>query len=197
MTMSSKTKRLEAVEVQLTPKEWAIRLADEMRKDGMEFILKDASAFKAFHSLRKQAEEKYPGNKPEDVSARNRLYRDLSIEFHALKKMTGKINEEIQKRAEVGGLEAALKISTLQTIILQDAFGRTARKAADWIELVKTEDKDDEENRQVMLNELGAFTHVDFSERISDSLPIGDIKIRFPTVIERWVRDAVVISVSR
>jgi hypothetical protein len=187
-------KRLDEVESQLTPKEWAIRLADEMRKSShTEFVKKTASAFKAFPSLQKQAEEKYPGTKPADIQARHRLYRELQTEYHALKKLIGQVNEAVMNRAEKAGLEAALKISTLQTTILQDAFGRTARKAAGWIEVYETEGKDEEENRKVMLSELQAYMDVNFGEKATDSLPIGDIKLRFPTIIENWIKAAVVL----
>jgi len=191
-------KRLDAIEIRLTPKEWAIRFIDEAQKSGAENPktkqeLLDASRRigAAFEALSKQAEEKYPGQRPEDRQARARLERELHLEYHALKRLVGKVNEEIERKAALAGLDAALKISTLQTIILQDAFGRTAKKAADWIEDFKTEDKDEEENRQVMLDELGAYMDVDFSEKFSDSLPIGNIRIRFPTVIENWVKAAV------
>jgi hypothetical protein len=198
MTISSKEKRLDVIEIMMTPKEWAIRSLDETQRTGGENpktkqelldISRRISA--AFDALSKQAEEKHPGNKPEDRQARTRLERELHLEYHALKKLIGKVNEETERRAALAGLDAALKISTLQTIILQDAFGRTARKAAEWIEDFKTEDKDDEENRQVMLDELTAYMDVDFSEKFSDSLPLGNIRIRFPTVIENWVKAAV------
>jgi len=192
MTISTNMKRLDKVEIQLTPKEWAIRLADEMRKSShTEFLKKEASAFKAFPALQKQAEEKYPGTKTEDIQARKRLYRNLQIEFHVLKKLLAKVNEAILNRAEKAGLEAALEISTLQTIIVQDAFGRTARKAAGWIEVYETEGKDEEENRQIMLDELQAYMDVNFGEKVTDSLPIGNVRIRFPSIIEIWVKDAV------
>lgn len=195
MTMSSKTKRLDAVEIQLTPKEWAIRLVDESMKlksyDGegtirvLTPILNQAGA-----AFGKQAEEKHPGNKPEDVRARYQLNQALRTEFHALKKLLAEVNLAIRDRAEKAGLEAALKISSLQTIILQDAFGRTARKAAGWIEVYETEGKDEEENRQIMLDELRAYMAVDFGEKATDSLPLLDMKIRFPSIIEKWVKDA-------
>ena len=63
----------------------------------------------------------------------------------------------LMTRAEMDGLKAALKLSTLHTLILQDAFGRTARKAALWIQEYKPADADEEEERQVMLKELAAY----------------------------------------
>lgn len=168
MTPSSKAKRLDAIEVNLSPKEWAIRVADDMRKTGADnaaFIKKMEEA-DPFDALDKQAEAKHPGNKPEDVSARKRLRRELATEFHALKKLIGVVNEIVEKRIDRASLEAALKISTLQTTILQDAFGRTAKKAAGWIDVIESQNKDEEEERQVMLKELKAYMDVDFGKSI-------------------------------
>ena len=193
ITTSANKKRLDEVEIQLTPKQRAIRLADEARKSSAAEIIKKYEGFKDFEALSKQAAEKYPGTKTENIQARKRLYRDLQIEFHTLKKLLAKVNEAIMNQAEKAGLEAALKISTLQTVILQDAFGRTARKAAGWIEVYETEGKDEEENRQIMLSELQAYMDVNLGEKATDSLPIGDIKIRFPSIIEIWVKNAVLL----
>lgn len=129
MTASSKIKRLDEIESQLTPKEWAIRLADEMRKAGDKDQSAAVKAFeallkRAMSAISKQVEEKHPGKKPEDVRAGAALHRALQTDFHALKKLLGQVNEDIRDQAEKAGLEAALKISTLQTIILQDAFVR-------------------------------------------------------------------------
>jgi len=193
MTTSSKIKRLENVEINLTPKEWAIRLADESRKKdfGPKSAMKFFDDFDPFGMLEKQAEQEHPGNKPEAISARRKHLRELWTEFHALKMLLAKINRTIAERTERAGMEAALKISTLQTVILQDAFGRTARKATGWIKQIEPEDKDEKENIDVMLAELDAYAGIDFGEKYSDSIRIGDMKLRFPTIIENWIKEAV------
>lgn len=197
MTTSAKNKRLDKVEANLTPKGWAIRFLDESQRTGgknpatkQEFDLVQKAIGGGFDALSKQAEEKYPGHKPEDIQARKRMRQNLEIEFHALKKLIGSVNEEILNRAALAGLDAALKISTLQTIVLQDAFSRTARKATEWIEDIKTTDEGDEINRTIMLDELGAYTEVSLAEKVTDSLPIGNLRLRFPTVVENWVKAA-------
>jgi len=196
MTLSANIKRLDEIELRLSPKEWAIRFLDESRgfqtpASRREFDKLQKLMADAFQSLSQQAKEQYPGNKPENIRARKRVDRALTIEYHALKKLIGIVNEEIQQRAALAGLDAALKISTLQTIILQDAFSRTARKATEWIEDIKTSDEDDENNRQVMLVELAAYTDISLAERVTDSLPLGHLRLRFPTVVDNWVRTAV------
>lgn len=201
MTTTTKKKRIDKIEGQLTPKQWAISLADEMQKYPSQVaffssfgpVLEELPWMKPFPAFDKLAEEKYPGKNSEDIRAKNQLTEKLSREYQVLKLLILDTNEIIQNRIGRAGLEAALKLSTLQTIILQDAFARTASKAAEWIEQYKTEDQDDEEERQIMLKELAAYTEVSYAERASDSLPIGNIRIKFPTVIELWVRDAVLV----
>jgi hypothetical protein len=58
--------------------------------------------------------------------------------FHALKKLIFKASEMIKSKAKIIRLKTDLKLSTLQTLILQDAIGRTARKAAEWAKHYKT-----------------------------------------------------------
>src|SRR5712692_12040044 len=169
MTASSPDqKRLAKIEVQLTPKEWAIRLAAEMRKHPRQEgfwkaitkgTYRDSLIVKPFFKLAEQAEARHPGNSPEDIHARNQLNRKLRTEFHSLKGVIFKVNETIMSKAETNGLKAALKLSTLHTLILQDAFGRTASKVAAWVEEYKAADVDEEE-RQVMLKELDAYRYV-------------------------------------
>ena len=195
MTLSANIKRLDEIELRLSPKEWAIRFLDESRgfqtpASRREFDKLQKLMADAFQSLSQQAKEQYPGNKPENIRARKRVDRALTIEYHALKKLIGIVNEEIQQRAALAGLDAALKISTLQTIILQDAFSRTARKATEWIEDIQTSDEGDEANRSIMLDELSAYTDVSLAEKVTDSLPIGNLRLRFPTVVENWVKAA-------
>ena len=202
MTKTTAKKRLDEIEAQLTSKEWAIRLADEIRKypsideaikaslkvPNEEAILGD----KPYQALSRQAEERHPGRKPEDMAAYNKLAEKLWTEYDTLRHVIFKINIRIMERLEVYGLKAALKLSTLQTVILQDAFGRTAGKAALWVEEYKTADEDEEENRQIMLKELAAYTDVSFAETLTDSLPLGPgIRLRVPSVIEEWVQDTV------
>ncbi len=198
ITRTSKEKRLDEVEIQMTPKDWAIRLVDEFRKyptkDAALAAMAKASRaedslpLRPFHVLIEQAEKQYPGKRPEDIRAKNKLSRELRMTFHALKLLATATNEEILKRAQKAGLEAALRLSRLETMILQDAFGRTARKAVGWIEDFKTADKDDKENKDIMLRELAAYTDVYYGEKFADSIPLpGGIRLRWPSFIEEWV----------
>lgn len=85
---------------------------------------------KAFDVLKKQAQERHPGNKPEDIRLRDRLYDALREEYHTLKLLQKVVALAIANQADSLSLRAALKLSQLHTLILQDAFGRTASKFA-------------------------------------------------------------------
>lgn len=207
MTTTTTKKRLGEIEAKLTPKEWAIMLAAEIRKypsfdDAIKAELKippeeAITQQKPFKAFMEQAEKSHPGRKPEDMDAYNQLSRKLWTDFTTLRTILFQSNINVMERLEVYGLKAALKMSTLQTLILQDAFGRTAKKAALWVEEYKTADKDEEENRQIMLQELAAYTDVSFAERAADSLPLGPgLRMRFPSPIEEWVQDIIELIVN-
>jgi len=127
MNKDAKSKRLDKIEVQLTPKQWAIRLADEMgrypsQEDHLKAIMKGTyrqSPFtKPFYTLAQQAKEHWPQRSVSEVS----LNCKLRMEFHALKLLINQINTEIKLKAETNRLKAALQSSKLHTLSLQDAF---------------------------------------------------------------------------
>lgn len=194
---TNKSKRLSEIKTHLTPKEWAIIKVDEMRQyasitDYVDETMNDQE--EAIDALERQADERHSKDNPKEVHAFNQLNKKLWMDFVTLMKLAMSVNLKIHQTAEKIGLQAAHKLSTLHTLILQDAFGRTARKAALWVKEYKAADKDEEENRQLMLKELAAFSDVDFGERFSDSLPIGpNLRLRFPSIIEEWVKGTVAL----
>jgi hypothetical protein len=142
-----------------------------------------------------QAEERHPGKKSEDIRAKVKLSQALRMEFHGLKGLIARVNDAIERKGEVVGLKAALKLARLDTIVLQDAFGRTARKAAERIKHDMTAGTDDKEDRQRVMEELAAYLPTDYGEKWADSVPASDgIRIRFPSVIEDWVAEAVALA---
>ena len=197
MPTATKKKRLDKIELQLTPKEWAIRLADELRRHSSDadFLKSMAKGtyrelpfVRPFYALAEQAEEHCPGSKPEDIHATNQLNRKLRTEFHALKVLIAVVNETIQSKAETNRLKVALKLSTLHMLILQDAFAGTARKVAAWVEECKTADK--EEEHQVMLMELSAYSDMISADGVVDkSHPTSGHRPGLPSLIENWADD--------
>jgi hypothetical protein len=204
--MTIKQKRISAIEAALTPKEWAIWLADQMRsypskEDLMRTIAKgsrQASPFlKPYQGMRQQAEDRYPGDKPEAVRARIIFNKEQRFEYKSLLELIDMANEITETGAKTFGMKAALKLARLETIVLQDAFGRTARKAVQWVEEYKTFDAAEEESRQGMLLELAAYTPLDFGEKWSDSVPIlRGVRFRVPSVIEDWIAEVVALSLN-
>src|ERR1039457_3702029 len=74
-------KRLDKIETFLTPKDWAIRLVDEMRsypsacdhvKELVKLPFNELPDQRAFLALKEQAGERHPGRKPEDIHVRQR-----------------------------------------------------------------------------------------------------------------------------
>jgi hypothetical protein len=196
MTASTKQKRLDKIEILMSPREWAIKLADEIRKyPNTDAYIRATSYDKArrpYVALDEQIEERYLGKKPEDARARSQLLRKLQIEYITLVSLILDINKYIGFKIEAMGLRAVLGLSRLHNLLLEDTFGRTASKAALRIGEYKTADADEEKERQIILKELATYTDVSLAEKPSDSLPLGTgLRLRFPSPIEIWVQEIV------
>ncbi len=172
MKASAKEKRLETMELQLTPKEWAINLADEMRSHRSEadFVRVVADKpyrawpwVKPFFKLCDQAEARYSDNRQESIHARNWSAQRLRTEFHALKKLI------IRSKTETIRLKTGLKMSILHTLILEDAIARAATKTTEWAKRYNTADAETDRDRHLILNELAAYE--EFGLRSRASLP--------------------------
>jgi hypothetical protein len=143
MTTTTAKKRLEEIETYLTPKEQAIKLADEMRKypDALACMkalvklpLRELPVQRPFYAFERQAAEQHPGDEPEDIRARNRRTHELWREFHKLKLLMRDVNRAMQEKIERIALQVALRLSALHALILQDAFAHTATNAAAFTE---------------------------------------------------------------
>jgi hypothetical protein len=169
MTTGTRQKRLDRIEVQLTPKEWAIRMAQEIRQlpSGLAYARALAEGYvqdlksKAYCALRQQAEERHPGKRPENISACTKYKRNLHMELHALEMLMAQVNEAISVKADNAMLEVALNLAKLHALILQDAFGRTAGKAAQWAEAHKPSSGREERVRHELIKELYNYCDAD------------------------------------
>lgn len=195
--VNTKAKRIEQIEAKLTPVQAAIRRADELRQAPslLEYTRPKDSDGNTAAKLAKQdslstrfkelAKVKHPGNSPADHQAAKKLYTKYWIEYDTRINLINTVQSIIRERTERAGAEAALKLQTLTIIILRDSFSRTAEKAAEWVEEYKTADKEEEQNRQIMLDELASY-YVN-TEPGSRSLPLGGVTIVFPSAIEGWI----------
>jgi hypothetical protein len=134
MTTTTAHKRLDEIETHLTPKEWAIRLADEMRKypDALAHMkalvklpLHELPVQRPYFAFEKQAAERHPGDNPDDIRARHRLTDALWGEFHTLKLLVRQVDQTMQRKVETISLQAALQLSALHALILEDALAQT------------------------------------------------------------------------
>ena len=89
MDKDAKSKRLDKIEIQLTPKQWAINLAVEMRRYASqeEFLkaiakgtYRQSPFTKPFYALAQQAEERWPGQNQEHWCRQVELGRKLRAE---------------------------------------------------------------------------------------------------------------------
>jgi hypothetical protein len=127
MKNSADNKRLDKIELQLTPKQWAIRLADESRRyPSLEAFMqgtakgtyRQSPSIAPFYALAEQAEERWPKETRKEFELSNKL----RMEFQSLKSLINNINNDFLIRAERNRLRAALQKSKLHTLILQGAF---------------------------------------------------------------------------
>jgi hypothetical protein len=142
MSIASNGKRLDKIDRQLTPKQWAIRLADEMRQyaseeDFLRAIAKgtyqQSPFIFPFYELGKQAAERWPVPSPENHHSAAILNQKLRGEFHVLKIIIVKANQTIKSKGEMCWMKNALQLSKLQAMTLRDAFEQFARSVATYI----------------------------------------------------------------
>jgi hypothetical protein len=162
MSNARNDKRLDRIESQLTPKDWAIKLANEIRlyPNNPAFLraiakgtYRESPYIKPFFALAQQAEDRHPGEKQENVRARQVFSQNLRMEYQALKSMINSINEVIRVQAQMNRLMIRALAVQLHGLILQDAFAQTAGRTATWVERWAA-DTPDEKERQLILKEL-------------------------------------------
>jgi hypothetical protein len=193
MNTTTARQRLDEIENYLTPKEWAIRLAGEWRKYPDALACMKALAKLPFDELpvrrpyfafEEQAGELHPGEEPEDPRARHRLTHELWHEFHVLKLLIRRVNEEMQRKVESICWQAAFQWSALHALILQNACGRTATRAA---ALLKTQkERETKRERQVVLKELAAFTEAGPGEPPPTRMPSEAAPGGYPSPLVEW-----------
>ena len=193
--MTTAHKRLDKIETFLTPKDWAIRLVDEMRsypsafdhvKELVKLPFNELPDQRAFLALKEQAGERHPGRKPEDIHVRQRLTFALWDEFQTLKLLIASSNQTMQAKFERISLEAGLKLSALHSLILEEAFAQTASQAIALIKPQKRVDADAARQHQTVLKQLAAFAEVGILRTPFKSLQPENKSMDFPSPLEEW-----------
>jgi hypothetical protein len=127
-------RRLDEIERQLTPKQWAIKLADDLRRypsqdDFLKAIgsgtYRQSPFVLPFFALSKQARERWPKSDQEGIQKAAEFCRNIRMEFHALKMLIDITNSGLENRTETSRLRAALQLSRLHSLILEDSTVRT------------------------------------------------------------------------
>jgi hypothetical protein len=134
MKNSANNRPLDKLELELSPKQWAIKLVHEMRqypsqKDFFKGIATGScqqSPFtRPFYALAEQASKRSSKGKPESISEENKLNRKLRSEFKALKSLVSNVNDKMEIKSRTNREKAAVQLLKLHSLILQDAFSRT------------------------------------------------------------------------
>src|SRR5277367_972672 len=119
--------RLANIELHLTPKQWAILMADEMRRYTSEVDFLKAIAKGTFrqspyaaplYALAQQVEEFGSGNGRGKRRAAIQLEQKLRDEFYAYRDLITNVNETIQNEAVWCREKCALRLSEFQFMIL-------------------------------------------------------------------------------
>lgn len=190
MSTSTYQERLDEIELQLNPKQWALKLVDEARAhpSGAEFIRSVAKGMCAewptvrpLHALTEQARQGYAAKEPEDIQAWRKSARQLRRDFWFLRRLFFSINASIESETKSLRLSAALMLSRLETLILRDAAGRTAERAATWIEQQGHTNSDQEH-----LSILSELAELSKKETSGTNAGGSGRRVRLPVAIECW-----------
>ena len=163
MTLTKLRKRLNEIETELTPKEWARQVIGEIREypsdvDCMKawdkLPLSQHPLDKPYRALEKMAGRRYPGRRPKDVRVRLELTRKLWTDFSFLLHLPLVVSRKVEQEAWNAGTLAALRLSELHSLLVQDLHGSGAAKAAAWIEAHPPANGEDEGAWQALLTEL-------------------------------------------
>ncbi len=162
MSVASEHRRLDDVEIYLSPKEWAIQLTQQMRlysneEDFWKAIAKenyrDCLLIKPISKLDQQAQATYPDKS--DISQRIELSQKLRTEFQELKIFICKFNAIIERNADIIIRVVGLAASQLEIQLQEDHFCSVANAAAACIK--RTERHVEAES---ILRMLRSFAHL-------------------------------------
>ena len=175
MSIGAVNKRLDEIERHLSPKEWAIQLAEKMRqypceKDFWKAVVKEPSQecllFKPLFRLDEQTRTDVPGKRREDINERNENERnELShkrrAEFQQLKLFIASLNTIIKDKTQIIALEFALKASRIESLSQELLFCKLAQTAASWIRrMAKSGGEQQPEEQPRVLWLLRTFAHL-------------------------------------
>jgi hypothetical protein len=177
--MTTPESRLDKIESQLTPKQWSIRLADEQRQypsagDYLRAVvakpLQEPLKWRGFEALTKQAEERYPGNRPEDMESREEFRLKLCREFHTFNVIQAQVNVTVTLQTKSLALRVMVMLWQLHALIFQDAFGEANKN-----------------ERQAMLVEFAASVIEDSGGRSPVDLEAGQpFNVGHSILVKEW-----------
>jgi hypothetical protein len=162
MSIASEHRRLEDVEIYLSPREWAIQLTQQMRlysneEDYWTAITKenyrDCLLIKPLSKFDQQAQAAYPDKS--DIRQRIELSQKLRTEFQELKIFISNLNGITHHMTDSVVLAASEQSWRLENLFLENRFCRVAHAVVAWIRRTERD-----EEAEVILRMLTYFTYV-------------------------------------
>jgi len=170
MGKSAKQKRLnnllDSIEINLTPTQWAVSYADDIRRlptnrEALKALAKGAYVesplVKPYNFLSQQAQDRHPESQPHEVSVRTQLTQNLVREYHLLTTLIRKINADLDANLATVALMSLQETSNFDLLVLTHSFALAAWKAARWIKHGKRDTADRESQRQQILSQLATL----------------------------------------
>ncbi|HUK31791.1 MAG TPA: hypothetical protein VLV89_11800, partial [Candidatus Acidoferrum sp.] len=197
------------LELQFAPREWGVRLADEMRRSASNEAHPEAMPsepppdlrkMNPFYGLDEQARLLRPGNELEDIRAWNQLSRKLRTEYAGMKALILKVNEAVKEKTESLRLKAALELCALYKLIQDDGLAKPASNAAAKVPETKTDEDYQKEENEFMMNEAALYDdEVSGDDEITLELPGNDLSPAqspdpgFIAQIRSWAADSTLL----
>jgi TonB family protein len=194
-------------EIQLGPREWGVKLADEMRRDASKGArpaevpaagaLAESLRLGPFYGLEEQAKLLRPGNELEDIRAWNQLSQKFRTEYGGMKALILKVNEAVKEKTEALRLKVALEVCALYKLILDDGLAQPAGSTPAPAPERKTDDVYEAEENEFMMNEAAIYDDEAsgddeiFLEMPGNGLPHGRTEDSgFSSLMKNWAADS-------
>jgi TonB family protein len=203
MSASPKEKRVDSIEVLLTPREWCIKLADEMRRQGSKGAHPEDLATETSpvslnlipsSRLAEHAGERGAGNKPEDNATKNQVNPKIRVGYLVMKALILKVNEAVKEKTVSLRLKVALELCTLYKLILDDGLGQPANSPATLPTKQNTDDADPDGENEFILDEAAIY-----GDDLSPKLPGNGVPARrragadSTSLIKNWIADSTLL----
>jgi hypothetical protein len=163
-------KLLNTAEAKLTPKEWVIKFVGDFRQHPtlQEFFkatakgaFRESVYLKPYFALSQQAQNRYPGSEPQEISARNNLEQHHRMELQSLRILVLRVNRAIAAKVDMFRLIGLVNHTQLRYVErlkwLDDS--QTTLAAGEWIKRCKS-NNGNRKNKRKILESFATYARV-------------------------------------